>query len=67
MPVEAPEGTAAFPIVPELRMTSVLMVGFPLESKISLALISVIAVFAVMKLDGFFADVQVFLLKKSYF
>ncbi len=57
MPVDAPEGTAAFPTIPELRKTWVLIVGFPLESKISLALISVIVVSAMVELYGFFIDV----------
>jgi hypothetical protein len=67
VPVEAPEGTAAFPTLPELRKTWVLIVGFPLESRISLALISVIAVSVIMELDGFFIDVSVFLLRMNFF
>ncbi len=41
-PVEAPEGTAALPMIPFSKMTSTSIVGLPLESKISLALISLI-------------------------
>ena len=37
-PVEAPEGTAALPIVPDSKITSTSTVGLPLESNISLAI-----------------------------
>ena len=35
IPVDAPDGTLAAPIVPSESITSALTVGFPLESKIS--------------------------------
>jgi hypothetical protein len=37
LPVEAPEGTAARPIMPDSSSTSVSMVGLPRESRISRA------------------------------
>ena len=39
LPVEAPLGTDATPIIPDSRVTSTSTVGFPLESNISLAYI----------------------------
>tara|TARA_Y200000002_G_scaffold373174_1_gene371911 strand:- start:450 stop:731 length:282 start_codon:yes stop_codon:yes gene_type:complete len=36
-PVEAPDGTAALPFIPDSRNTSASSVGLPLESIISLA------------------------------
>jgi hypothetical protein len=42
--VEAPEGTDALPIVPEATITSTSMVGLPRESRISLAVTSIISV-----------------------
>ena len=39
LPVEAPLGTEATPIIPDSRVTSTSTVGFPLESNISLAYI----------------------------
>ena len=41
-PVDAPEGTAALPTKPDESSTSTSTVGFPRESRISLALTSVI-------------------------
>ena len=38
-PVEAPLGAAPLPIVPSAKITSASTVGFPLESKISRAVI----------------------------
>lgn len=38
-PVDAPDGTIAFPISPNSVVTSTSIVGFPLESKTSLAYI----------------------------
>ena len=44
-PVDAPEGTAALPEMPEVSSTSTSTVGFPLESRISLACTRSIRVF----------------------
>ena len=44
-PVDAPDGTAARPMVPFFKMISTSTVGFPLESSISLACIFSIAEF----------------------
>ena len=41
--VEAPDGTAALPIKPSSVCTSASIVGFPLESRIWRAVISIIA------------------------
>ena len=43
-PVDAPDGTAARPIVPFAKITSTSIVGFPLESKISRALTQLMVV-----------------------
>ncbi len=43
-PVEAPEGTAARPMMPDSRRTSASTVGLPRESRISRATISTMAV-----------------------
>src|SRR5215470_1039927 len=45
-PVEAPEGTAARPTSPPSRLTSTSTVGFPRESRISRATMSMISVMA---------------------
>ncbi len=44
VPVEAPEGTIARPTAPQETITSASTVGLPLESRTSLALISIISV-----------------------
>ena len=44
-PVDAPDGTEARAKIPELVVMSTSTVGFPLESKISLAIIYSISVF----------------------
>ena len=46
-PVEAPEGTAARPIIPFSVMTSTSTVGFPRESKICRAWTSIIMLIVV--------------------
>ena len=43
-PVEAPEGTAARPMLPSARKTSASTVGFPRESRISLPMTLTIVV-----------------------
>ena len=55
-PVEAPDGTAALPFIPDSRNTSASSVGLPLESIISLATIFFILdfIFILLILDQFF-------------
>ncbi len=50
-PVEAPEGTAARPNAPLSSNTSTSIVGFPLESKISLAVMSFINIVIFLLFD----------------
>jgi hypothetical protein len=65
--VEAPEGMEAIPMAPDSRKTRVLKVGFPLESRISMASIFEITFFSMIHSFPGFSTVLALVIRLGFF